>query len=327
VNGLKLVFDDPAFLKFASKGTFDLVVGLDAVTNPPAIAKLVDLCSAVPSLSASIFLHSRPRTLFHPKFCWFAGRRFGTLIAGSGNLTMGGLQGNWEAFTVTRLSRQQMSSIEKQWGAWKGIAAHDLLSPADPRVVVEAAKNKGWASRRRTSAPGEPDEATPAEAEETAAFDASAEALVAEIPKAGSRWNQANFDRDSYEKFFGAKVGTQRRIVLRHVNANGLLGELESRPSVEVVSQNYRFELAAASGLSYPAAGGRPVGVFVRQAAGDFLYRLLMPGTAEYTEIAALLSANVKVTGSGMRRLKTSVGSLQTACPKLAIWAAAAALA
>ncbi len=114
--------------------------------------------------------------------------------------------------------------------------------------------------------------------------------LVAEIPKAGNRWAQANFDLANYEGFFGAKVGSQRRISLHHVDASGALGEVESRPSVEVASQNYRFELAAARGRDYPSEGS-PIGVFLRLGTGEFLYALLLPGEAGYRQVDNLLSA------------------------------------
>src|SRR5262249_15541221 len=114
------------------------------------------------------------------------------------------------------------------------------------------------------------------------------DALVAEIPKASTRWNQANFDKASYEGFFGVPVSTGGRIVLRHVSATGGLGPAEPRPGVAVKSHNYRFELAAASGLAYPARG-RPIGVFVRTSAGMILYSLLMPGDVNHAVVASFL--------------------------------------
>src|SRR5688500_18063064 len=129
-NGLQLLFEDPAFVRFLSQGQFDLVIGIDAVTNVAAIIKLNSILETTPSLTASVFVHERPQTMFHPKVCWFAGPKSGTLISGSGNLTVAGLRGNWEAFTVTAISPSEARTIQGDWTKWRREHAEVLLSPS-----------------------------------------------------------------------------------------------------------------------------------------------------------------------------------------------------
>lgn len=317
-DGLKLVLGDPTFGKFIKRGTFDLVLGVDAVTNLAALATLDGYVTALPKLKAQVFLHTRPRTLFHPKMCWFGSETKATLITGSGNLTVSGLRGNWEAFTVSKLDASEAKSLVTQWAAWKATASSVLRATNDADVVAGASLNKAWRSRKRVGSGSEPEEAVTIEEGYTADFDEAGRVLVAEIPRAGNRWNQANFDLANYEGFFGAKVGTQRRIVLRHVGARGELEELESRPSVEVVSKNYRFELRAAAGIPYPSSP--PIGVFVQQPSGTFLYRLLIPSDAEYARVATLLSTRWSGRSDRMKRVRMDVADLRNNWPTSPVW-------
>ena len=96
--------------------------------------------------------------------------------------------------------------------------------------------------------------ATDEEPETTQLMPNNAVVLIAEIPASGDRWKQANFDLDNYRNFFGAREDVADRLVIfRHVNADGTMAEYErNRPPVTVKSRNFRFELAAASGIPYP---------------------------------------------------------------------------
>lgn len=317
--GVQLLLEDPTFSSFLSRGPFDLVLGIDAITNARALAKLDSVAASRPSLSVQIFLHNRPRALFHPKMCWFARPRGGTVIVGSGNLTVGGLRGNWEAFTTVKLGVSETRALEVQWAAWKKQNRSVFRSPTDPVVLAEAAKNTAWQSRKRT-ADGERGGPDAAASEEAApAFAVDSPVLLAEIPKAGSRWNQANFDIGTYEGYFGARVGTQRRVILRHVDATGNLEAFESRPSVEVASRNFRFELAAASGLAYPSTG-RPTAVFVRQPSGIIVYRLLLPSDPHYAKVTGLLAAEWNGPPGRMRRVATTAEKLHQYWPDAPFW-------
>jgi YaaC-like Protein len=96
-DGVQLLFGNREFRQFleATDG-FELVVGIDAITNIAALDKISAL--ATQGLRARAFWHQRQPLLFHPKVSWFRRVRGMTLVVGSGNLTPGGLRSNWEAF-------------------------------------------------------------------------------------------------------------------------------------------------------------------------------------------------------------------------------------
>lgn len=145
--------------------------------------------------------------------------------------------------------------------------------------------------------------------------------LIAEIPRSGNRWKQANFDKDTFENYFGATCGENGayRILLKSVNPDGTLGETEIRPSVSVASKNYRFELDAASGIDYPDGGMRPLGLFVKVSQRDFLYELVLPEQPGYNEIISIMD-ETRPRSTKMRRLRYSSSEISEKVPLLAIW-------
>ncbi|TXI63762.1 phospholipase D family protein [Mycolicibacterium mageritense] len=306
--GADTLIANEIFGDFISKGEFLLTVGTDTITDQAAARRLAELQSAHPFVKVNAFLNQE-KPLFHPKLSWFEHDSHLSLIVGSGNLTIGGLLGNWEAFTVSRLTgspaRAALDSITDFLAACSG----GLAPITDDRVLDRVAANAG--NERSLLQPTIPDP------DVMASTDA---VLVAEIPKASDRWAQANFDLENYEKFFGAERGSpQRRIVLRSVHPDGSVGEVENRPSVEVESQNYRFELAAARGKQYPSTG-RPIGVFLRQESGFFFYMLLLPGEPGYGNLDNLLANNWSGRPDRMRRIRCSSNELLANWPDSPLW-------
>lgn len=322
-GGAQLLLEDKTFVSFASHCPFDLVVGVDAVTNMPAINAMTSAALRAKAMTLAFFLNERTDALFHPKFCWFRYKTGGTLIVGSGNLTIGGLRGNWEAFSVAPLNPNEINEVEQFWKTWKAKQKAVLLPPDDPRIISRASENTGWVnlvnpedtSRRKR---GGRDFGHPRE-EAVGPIRPDSSVLIAEIPRGGNRWTSAGFDLKNYEAFFGAKVGTQRRIVLQHVNRDGSLGDVESRPSVAVRSHNYRFELGAASGLAYPETGV-PIGVFVKVATRTFRYRLLLPSDPDYSLLSKLLDEKWNGPNNEMRRVRLSVTELRHVWPDSPLW-------
>jgi hypothetical protein len=305
-----MLISDEIFAEFLQDGDFRLYIGLDSITDVAAIQMLESLATEHPRLNVRAFLNPSS-SLFHPKMAWFEFDEHMTLIVGSGNLTLGGLKSNWEAFTVTKLYGEERVAILEKIEGWLTDRSADLLPLSDSRVVERAGQNTG--SERDLKHGGADQPSTITIANETDAV------FIAEIPRAGTRWSQANFDREHFEGFFGAAVGTPRRIVLYHVSEDGSLGTVESRPSVEVASENYRFELAAAKGVTYPTAG-RPIGVFLRLNTGEFLYTLLLPGEAGYADVDAFLAASWSGAQNRVRRASVSVAELQTVWPSSPFW-------
>lgn len=310
-SGAKSLLADETFVKFVELGAFDLVVGIDLITDEAAVKMLIERDAALENLHVRVFLHEE-RAIFHPKLAWFETKKGLRLIVGSGNLTMGGLRGNWEAFSVSQVDGAEADAIKKRLAAWREDWESVLVPVTDPRVMERAKKNTGNERSLKGATKKVPPETI---------TDEEASVLVAEIPAAGVRWSQANFDQANYEVFFGAKVGTQRRISLYSVAEDGHTGEVESRPSVEVASQNYRFELAAARGLDYPSVG-RPIGAFVRLPTGQFLYMLVMPGSAHHPALEAFLDGKWTGRADRMRRVRTSVAELRAAWPTSPLWTA-----
>ncbi|MBX3132219.1 MAG: hypothetical protein KF689_02375 [Gemmatimonadaceae bacterium] len=308
-----MLLQDKEFKSFLDSSSFEMVVGVDAITTPKAISLLAELMKVHAGLRVKAFVHERKGSIFHPKVSWFAGSSGGALLAGSGNLTVAGLRANWEAFAQVRLDKSQLKSVRKSWDSW--VLAHKsfLRDLTDPLVAAAVASNKSSFA------------AKPILEAESGHLDSSTHlgdevdsVLLAEIPKGSTRWNQANFSRDVYTGYFGAKVGSRRRIVLQHVNADGSVDAVESRPSVDVASHNFRFELGAASGLNYPAVG-RPTAVFIKTQFGTILYSLVMPDDARYDDLQELLNSLAGVTPGRMRRVTIGLAQLQVAVPSLPI--------
>ena len=312
-TGAKALLTDDSFGRFLEGGTFDLVVGVDSITDEAAVKVLIEASNKSANLSVRVFLHSET-ALFHPKMAWFESADGITLLVGSGNLTMGGLKGNWEVFLLAQLTGSEAQTLIATLDAWRTKWVGSMLPITDPRVLERAKLNAGSErTLKRSRGPVPP----------ALAQDETSEILLAEIPMAGGRWSQANFDLENYEGFFGAKVGTQRRILLYHVTDVGSVDDVEIRPSVEVLSHNYRFELAAAKGLHYPNVDdGRPIAAFMKLLTGSFLYMLIMPDNPHHAAVSACLQAKWSGPAGRMRRVRLSVADLRSCWPGSPLWIA-----
>lgn len=307
-GGVKLLFQDPAFADFLSESSFDLVIGVDAVTDTKALDALAANLAIFERLKVQAFL-SNAAGLFHPKMCWFRHQKKGVSLVGSGNLTAGGLRGNCETFTVTEHENRQQAVFENAWFSWLGFHSKHLLPIDHPEIRKRASANTGVESGARGKKRTVIVEDNKGNISVGGTNAPLATVLIAEIPRSGDRWNQANFDLDTFQNFFGAKLGHTQRIILTHVGSDGRIGAPEVRPSVAVPSQNYRFELEAAAGLAYPS-GGRPIAIFLKIGTRTFRYRLLMPGSKTYANALAFLKRHGPQRGNRVLRLTTNVEAL-----------------
>ena len=320
-GGIEILLKDNVFDSLLERGEYSLIVGIDEITNIASLEALNSIKIARPNLIVKAFDHNNRGSLFHPKLSYFKNQDdSGTLIVGSGNLTLGGLRRNREAFSLLQLSDDELIRIEQYWNAWL-LQSNELLKEIDNPDVIRKARENQYVRRTRIIQPEEELEVTieipPAGLDEIDIlhqdgwqFYPDSEVLIAEIPRSGDRWKQANFDIDTFQNFFGATPGdNSQRILLRNINDDLSLSEIEVRPSVSVVSQNYRFELDAASGLAYPNEG-KPIGVFVKVTTRMFLYHLYMPDQLLYSEINDWLQTNWTGRNDRMKRITTRISQI-----------------
>lgn len=302
-SGIEILLKDSVFESLLDRGEYSLIVGIDEITNLASLETLSVIKSAKPNLTVKAFDHNNRGSLFHPKLSYFKNQdESGTLIVGSGNLTLGGLRRNREAFSLLQLSVDELARIEQYWNAWL-LQSNELLKDIDNADVIRKATDNQYIRRTRIRRLEEEvaiEEEIPVVEldnieilhQDGWQFYPDSEVLIAEIPKSGDRWKQANFDIDTFQNFFGATPGdNSQRILLRNINDDLSLSEIEVRPSVSVISQNYRFELDAASGLPYPN-NGKPIGVFVKVTTRMFLYHIYLPDQPLHSELNEWLQTN-----------------------------------
>ncbi|MCY6485333.1 phospholipase D family protein [Clostridium aestuarii] len=347
-GGVNLFLGDQIFQDFIKyKGKFKLIIGIDEITNTRTLKKLDEmLLKYGNSLEVLVFMHNHKSTTFHPKFTWFRKETGGVLIVGSNNLTEKGLRRNIEAFNYVELNDTQINEIEIYFNNWLVHNEKYLFDIHDEDVIERAKQNERIVIRNKktTDKINDIDEGEEIFNDESEDIDdiiietseqnkeniiddddfeawdflENNEVLVAQIPKSGSRWSQANFDKNTFQTFFGAQAGQNGvyRIILRSVNSSGKLGEIEIRPSVSVASQNYRFELDAAIGLAYPTPQ-RPIAVFIKVAVRMYLYVLAMPTDTFYNELDNYID---HFKGTKMVRYIVDVNDIKSKCPNLPLW-------
>lgn len=322
--GIASLFDNPVFESFVAKAPFDLVVGTDSITDPPALLALQRHAAEKPLLSVKAFVHDTS-AIFHPKICWFDADDGLHLIVGSSNLTRGGLQANWEAFTESILVDDEADAVRSEIAHWMESSAGSLLPLDDARVLEAVEANQGdERSIRQRRLPSAPRATAPAAPRPQSAK--GDRVLIAEIPKnrkftnsdsphfGEPMFSQANFSREIFESFFGIRRGVAE-VLLYHVNDDGDLGELESREGkYKPVSRNYYFELGAARGV--PHSGSKPpIGVFLGLESGAYLYVYRLPGQDGYEELDNFLTATWTPRRNQGRRVVATRAELHAAWP------------
>lgn len=341
-DGINLLIGDPIFKRFLEHGQFLLIVGMDEITNTRALAMLNQYMDQYPNLRVKAFLHNTTGSTFHPKFCWFDCGDHGCVITGSGNLTQKGMQRNREAFEARTVAPDELSSVVQYWNDWFD-SVRDFLHPLDDEAVIrraeenirrmQAARHMGAAGTRHTGGASEGHavtgvisvdgaEAGPACVDDEFGaweYDAGSAVLICEIPRGDRRWNQANFDANTFRTYFESTPGAagQMALILRDVKRDGSLGEIRRRPPVSVASHNYRIELHVDRGTAYPV-DGRVLGVFAKLSSRTFLYSLLFPADAEHPVLQAKLDGERR-RRDRLVRYQTNAAELQALTPSLPI--------
>ncbi len=310
-DGVDSLFLDPATILFLERGQCSLVVGIDAVTNRVTLERLQEIENRNDHIDIRVFWNPIAG-LFHPKICHFrhpGGQQ--TVIVGSGNLTPGGMRNNFEAFSVLRTGPRERLDL----AAWDNfLAEHQTrLTRIDEAALDRAGRNFVRGGRRRARVV-EADvivEPVPPPTPQS-------RMLVAQIPAAGGRWNQAHFNRDVVDQFFRIQAHTAQRVFLRQRHSDGSLGPEEVRPLVlSGTNLNPKIELGAAARLEYPA-GSPPVAVFRELQVRTFEYMLLMPGEPGYDQMLAFTQSHQPL-GRGLPRILSDVGQVRHAWPQCPI--------
>ena len=307
--------------------------------------------------------HTNSSNIFHPKVYLFENRDIFTLIVGSNNLTVPGLVQNIECSLLIKDTIDPSSVHAEFYRYWKGIldGTETHLYPLTKKLIDDLYKDRIITSEeqrakryddgtdkkeetrketvtfKKATIQKFPDgfrpkrlvkvkqvktikEATK-EVEKSVRIDNAV--LIAEIPKGGDRWKQANFSKDVFQNFFGVEEGKKNQIKMTNIKKDGTLGEVAKRVSVSVKSHNFRYELLCdETKLPYPSGDDRPIGVFVKVDSRNFLYQLLMPSDNAYDKIKGYLYMETdgkKRREDGMRRHIADVEAIHALYPELII--------
>lgn len=331
VTGVKLMLEDDEFKEFIKTGKFTLIVGAESVTNVKTLKYLASLRDKYNKkgkhLDVKAYYNEKAGRIHHPKFSWVSDKEMtkGKLLGGSGNLTVQGLQRNTEGYIVGDCNKKIMQQIIDKWNKWVNVAEQYLYEVDDEELleIVDENHQKAFAQMRKAvKGKGTSDQFSHLQqmlvdwqASSDEAYwriNRHSDILIAEIPRSGDRWKQANFPKEIFERYFGAKSGVngKHKIMLRSVHYDGSLGRNEIRPSVSVKSKNYRFELDAATGLEYPDGFNAPVAIFARVNNFDFVYELVMPHQKNaYKAVASFISRHRMVKSLKQKRMFRGVYS------------------
>lgn len=324
-QGVSSLLEDPDFDAFLARGgTCSLLVGLDAITDVRCLELLESLCAQHTNLTVNVF-HNGVADLFHPKLSRFVhSDGANTVVVGSGNLTPGGLRRNIEAYSVGVFSPSELGA-SADLTAWDAFLQRHAsrIKPIDDEAkeIAESNRIARVTSRRRVS--GAVETESDVASEEAVAEDESAAApglegnqrmLVAEVPRAGGRWNQVHFNREAVRDYFRAAPNSSDRVFLYEVRPDGSLGAVEARRVVySATNVNHKIEFGAHHGDAYPSAGP-PILVLREIGTRMHRYVMLFPGEAGYNEMTSLLGSTPSI-GRGAQRIIVTASIVEAAWP------------
>lgn len=318
-DGVDHLIEDQIILDLLGReGEIDLIVGVDAVTNRTTLERMKELEGSHKNFRPRVFWN-QSRGLFHPKVSDFGLTNGGRIvIVGSGNLTPGGLMGNFEAYTV--ISAGQGDEIDL--GALdEFLERHaDNIRCIDDEVLERAAANvirplagtrKGVARVYRPPARGR---SGTIPSIDMTGFD---RILLAQVPNAGGRWSQVHFNAQVINNYFQLNqldLDT-KRVYLTRVSVDATRNEVEVRRCVfSDTNKNYKIEIGAARHIDYPDEG-RPILIFKEQRLRTYEYMLLLPGEDGYDSVLKL-SNDLPSPGRGLPRPITDTAMLANEWPK-----------
>jgi hypothetical protein len=316
VEGVELLLNHPSIRALTRTGSFDLIVGLDAITNEQTLEYLRDTARRRRGLHPKVFWNSGTG-LFHPKLCFFSTAKRDTWVVGSGNLTPRGLRDSTEVFTIVEGRSSEMVAFRETLEGFLAQHANDIRE-IDGAALARAAKNKP----RQPVGDIEPTESKVRARKKIAPTGVPEpdRVLIAELPRGGDRWQQANFDRATVATFFGVQptaTSLRQDLFLTEVDSASTSVREEVRRVTFTKSRNLRVQLGARNGEDYPD-NGRPIAAFREVKPRHFMYQLLLPGDRGFLGLKRLLDKNQI---GDVRRHITTVRKVRSAwpgCPLLA---------
>ena len=237
----------------------------------------------------------------------FRSNRREALVVGSGNLTPRGLRDNYEAFALITGRRKALKLLTTELQAFLN-SHRSSIREIDRDALARASKNT---FARAVAIIEPPPDSPPRRVRRPVG---GSRALVAELPRGGARWQQANFDYETARDFFEVEPhndSLEAELLLNEVAPTGVPVSQETRRFTFTQSRNLRLQLGAHRGQTYPAHG-RPIAVFHRVKPRHFTYQVLLPGDAGFRPASAVLSSQ---SASGIRRVITTVMALRKAWP------------
>ena len=262
-------------------GRIEWVVGTDAITTVGALHRLRRFADLHRNVIVRTYKSQPGETLFHPKLSIFEFEDgTGAVLAGSSNLTAGGLRRNVEFSIALELGEHELAP-------W--LDAYDDIATLEPHtsdildVDIEEIAPPRIARRRPVARPVAQD-AEPLEGERV---------LIRGVPLAGGRFAQLSQHARYVREFFGLDEDAEgiQYIQLQEVSPEGDFGPVETRPLVFADSnKNRRFEVSGLSRIAYPDEGVPLVVFTATDDDGQFWYFIRLPGQPGYNELQEYLN-------------------------------------
>ncbi len=314
--GLESLIRVKSVEEMLERQSFRIVIGTDAITDRAAVETARQLMDQHPNLNIQ-FLVNQGGSLFHPKLSWFLREDGLYVLIGSGNLTRGGMTGNWEAAAVQIHPAEARADLEASLDDWLSDIEPGVVDIDDPRLVEAIVMNSGDERQIKSARAARGS----SEAALLAALGPEVESwLIAELSKnrrnklGQSLFSQSSFDQATFVQYFGY-AGSEFEITLLPVDSTGEIGALETATGrYKAVSKNWYFELATVSGVPYPS-NGRPIAVFGRMSSGGYLYQVILPGQTGHARLTEELEARRGYRADRMRRMVVSGAEFEEIWP------------
>ena len=314
--GIECLLGDPDVKSFLRRGNTELVIGIDAITDHNALEKLRKMEVEYEKFNVRVFC-KQMQGIFHPKIAYFVrddGKQ--VMIIGSGNLTSGGLKSNIEAYSVIICEPHEKIDFEDMRRFFE--IHSDSLREIDAEILDLARQNRILRRKRKIIEEVEPEEPYEEKEEiEIVPTKENSRILIAEVPRAGTRWHQVHFNLDVNKQFFRVQPNSSERAYLFEKISSTQIGPEEVRPVVFSRSnRNIRIEFASRRHEPYPSKG-RPTLIIREVGTRIFHYVLLMPKENGYREMVKFLNTHRSI-GKGLRRSMTTYDELMVVwktCP------------